>query len=379
MAGNEDAACVIDRPALDHLIEALRAEGYLTVGPRVLDGAIVPGPVSSTAELPEGWHDEQSPGHYRLHHGDDRALFSWAVGPQSAKQWLLPAEEVVWRATLHEDGWSSADTPEGDQPVALVGLRPCEQAAIGVLDRVLDRTKVPDPSYRRRRQAMVLVVVECGTPADTCFCPSMGTGPEAGPGADLVLTELPGEDATRFVARAGTERGADMLAKLGATTATPADRRAAGAVVDRARRSIHRHIDTHDLPAVLRANLEHPRWQEVAGRCLACGNCTMVCPTCFCTDVSDTTDLRGVLTRTRRWASCFDLEHSFLHGGSVRTSTTSRYRQWLTHKLGTWHDQFGVSGCVGCGRCITWCPVGIDLTEEAAALRFGGTGRQAAS
>jgi len=376
VAGDE---CVVDRPALDHLIEALRAEGYLTVGPRVLDGAIVPGPVSSSAELPEGWHDEQSPGHYRLHHGDDRALFSWAVGPQSAKQWLLPAEEVVWRATLHEDGWSSADTPEGDQAVALVGLRPCELAAIGVLDRVLDRTKVPDPSYRRRRRSMVLVVVECGTPADTCFCPSMGTGPEAGPGADLVLTELPGEEATRFVARAGTERGAAMLAKLGATTATTADRRAAGAVVDRARHSIHRHIDTDGLPAVLRANLEHPRWQEVAGRCLACGNCTMVCPTCFCTDVVDTTDLRGVLTRTRRWASCFDLEHSFLHGGSVRTSTTSRYRQWLTHKLGTWHDQFGVSGCVGCGRCITWCPVGIDLTEEAAALRAGGDARQAAS
>ena len=379
MAGNHDAAYVIGRPALDHLIGTLRADGYLTVGPRVSDGAIVPGPVSSSAELPEGWHDEQSPGHYRLHHGDDRALFSWAVGPQSAKQWLLPAEEVVWRASPHQDGWSSADTPEAGQPVALVGLRPCELAAIGVLDRVLDGAKVPDPSYRRRRRAMVLVVVECGTPADTCFCPSMETGPEAGPGADLVLTELPGEDATRFVARAGTERGENMLAKLGATAATGADRRAAGAVVDRARHSIHRYMDTHDLPAVLRANLEHPRWQEVAGRCLACGNCTMVCPTCFCTDVSDTTDLRGVLTRTRRWASCFDLEHSFLHGGTVRTSTASRYRQWLTHKLGTWHDQFGVSGCVGCGRCITWCPVGIDLTEEAAALRSGGDGRQAAS
>ncbi len=94
-----------------------------------------------------------------------------------------------------------------------------------------------------------------------------------------------------------------------------------------------------------------------------------MCPTCFCTDTEDVTDLTGDhAERWRRWDSCFSLDFSFVHGGTIRSSTRSRYRQWLTHKLGTWWAQFGESGCVGCGRCIAWCPVGIDLTEEVAAL-----------
>jgi sulfhydrogenase subunit beta (sulfur reductase) len=108
----------------------------------------------------------------------------------------------------------------------------------------------------------------------------------------------------------------------------------------------------------------------VASRCLGCANCTLACPTCFCASVSDTTDLEGeTAARVRRWDSCFTLDHSYIHGGSVRASLRARYRQWLTHKLASWIDQFGVSGCVGCGRCITWCPVGIDITEEVAAIR----------
>jgi Fe-S-cluster-containing hydrogenase component 2 len=139
--------------------------------------------------------------------------------------------------------------------------------------------------------------------------------------------------------------------------------------------------DPAAVPAGLQAALEHPRWDDVARRCLTCGNCTMVCPTCFCTQVTDTTDLTGDhAERWRRWDSCFTLEYSHVHGGSVRTSTRSRYRQWLTHKLSTWHDQFGTTGCVGCGRCIAWCPVGIDLTEEVRALLAapaGSSGKEA--
>jgi Fe-S oxidoreductase len=98
----------------------------------------------------------------------------------------------------------------------------------------------------------------------------------------------------------------------------------------------------------------------------------MVCPTCFCATVEDATDLTGSATERRRvWDSCFSQEFSYIHGGSVRTSAGARYRQWITHKLATWHEQFGVSGCVGCGRCITWCPVGIDITAEARAVRQG--------
>jgi formate hydrogenlyase subunit 6/NADH:ubiquinone oxidoreductase subunit I len=133
-----------------------------------------------------------------------------------------------------------------------------------------------------------------------------------------------------------------------------------------------RVMDTSDIKELLYRNYEHPRWDNVAGRCLTCANCTNVCPTCFCTTVEDVTDLTGQQAeRRRRWDSCFTMDFSYIHGGSIRASTKSRYRQWMTHKLATWIDQFGTSGCVGCGRCITWCPVGIDITEEVAAIRAG--------
>ena len=127
--------------------------------------------------------------------------------------------------------------------------------------------------------------------------------------------------------------------------------------------------------SALAATMDHPRWEAVAERCLACGNCTAVCPACFCTDVDDVSDLHGGVERHRSWASCFDLAHSYLHGGAVRASIASRYRQWATHKLSSWHDQFATAGCVGCGRCITWCPAGIDLIAEVAKV---GTQRAAA-
>jgi ferredoxin len=152
--------------------------------------------------------------------------------------------------------------------------------------------------------------------------------------------------------------------------ATEEEIAAAERVVDRTRGQMGRTLETNGLKELLQTNANHPRWDEVSERCLTCGNCTNVCPTCFCTTIDDTTDLSGTTAeRVRRWDSCFTLDFSYTHGGSVRSSARSRYRQWMTHKLAHWVDQFGSSGCVGCGRCITWCPVGIDITEEAAAIR----------
>ena len=133
---------------------------------------------------------------------------------------------------------------------------------------------------------------------------------------------------------------------------------------------VPRSLDTENIRDLLFDNLQADRWNEVASRCLSCGNCTMVCPTCFCSSVQEVADLAGdEVTRERHWASCFTLEHSQIHGENPRPTTAAQYRQWLTHKLAGWIDQFGSSGCTGCGRCITWCPVGIDLTEEVAAIR----------
>jgi ferredoxin len=141
----------------------------------------------------------------------------------------------------------------------------------------------------------------------------------------------------------------------------------------RAERDMQRQMYTEDLPRLLYDNLEHPRWDEVATRCLSCTNCTQVCPTCFCVTVEDHSNLKGtVAERTRVWDSCFTLDFSHVYGGNIRPTIRSRYRQWLTHKLASWIDQFGIIGCVGCGRCITWCPVGIDITEEVRAIRGKG-------
>jgi sulfhydrogenase subunit beta (sulfur reductase) len=225
-----------------------------------------------------------------------------------------------------------------------------------------------DPHYRARRAGNFVVAVNCGQAGGTCFCVSMKTGPKASFGFDLALTEL--GDEAGFLVEVGSEAGALVLGEVPHRDARPDEIEAADGVVARTAHGMGRAMDASDVHELLLRNLEHPRWDQVADRCLTCGNCTMVCPTCFCTSVEDESGLDGEsATRTRRWDSCFTMDFSYIHGGSVRRTARSRYRQWLTHKLATWVDQFGSSGCVGCGRCITWCPVGIDLTEEVAAIR----------
>ena len=363
-------AAIVDLAGLDVLMRTLAEHGYETQGPVVRDGAIMPGPVARASDLPAGFHDEQAPGHYRLRDDGDEALFGWAVGPGSWKAELFPPQQELWRTSRRDGEVTFREPgPGAVAPLAIIGARPCELAALSILDRVLEGGAAPDPRYQRRREGMFVVAAECGTPSGTCFCTSMGTGPAATTGYDLALTELLDDDGHRFLVRVGSERGAEILSAAPVAAVTPEDLDRRAQVLAGAEASMGRHLETDGLPSLLSRNLEHPRWDDVAERCLACGNCTLVCPTCFCSDVRDTTDLSGEVTRTRTWASCFDLDHSYVHGGPVRRSTRSRYRQWMTHKLSTWWDQFDTSGCVGCGRCIAWCPVGIDLTEEAAAIR----------
>jgi len=362
---------VIDRNGFDVLIEVLRGRGLRAMGPVVRDGAIVHGEISSTADLPEGWHDHTSPGKYRLTNDEGSELFGWAVGPASWKSEFFVPNETVWRATVADGGVTLSEPEEELVPVAIIGARPCEIAALGILDRVLRDGAVPDDRYAARRDGAFVVAVECGTPSSTCFCTSMGTGPAASSGYDLALTELVGpvDDALTFYVQVGSTAGNAILAQVPHRPADDVVRSGRQAVIDGATERMGRSLDTEGLPGLLARNLEHPRWAEVAERCLSCGNCTLVCPTCFCSDVTDVTEVSGTVERQRRWASCFDLDHSYLHGGAVRPTTSSRYRQWMTHKLSTWWDQFDESGCVGCGRCVAWCPVGIDITEEAAAIR----------
>jgi len=360
---------LVEAATLPQLFDALRERGYTIVGPTVRDGAIVVAELNSAAELPYGVGVDTDAGRYRLRERPDRAAFGHSAGPQSWKTVLHPPRAPLWSADRAPDGTVVVREPVDRHRYALLGVRPCDLAAIGVLDRVLTAGRHTDPVYAGRRDGNLIIAVECTEPGATCFCTSMGTGPHAGPGFDLAMTELVNGDEHRFLVRAGTEAGTEILAALDGRPADDAMiAHASGAVADAATR-MGRTMPTDGLPDLLAASRESPHWDDVASRCLTCGNCTMVCPTCFCTTTEDVTDLTGDhAERWRLWDSCFDLDFSYLHGGSVRTSGQARYRQWISHKLGTWHDQFGSSGCVGCGRCIAWCPTGIDITQEVAAL-----------
>jgi ferredoxin len=363
------ATSVIEPGGLDALVGVLRTRGFTVLGPTRRDGAIVYEELDSAADLPIGWTDVQEAGTYRLERRDDEARFGYAVGPHSWKQFLFPPRVRLWRARRANGGVEVDETPPDEGPYAFFGMRSCELHAMAIQDRVFIGGKYVDGDYAARREDAFVVAVNCFEPGGTCFCVSMGTGPKAEAGYDLALTEiLDGEH--RFLVEVASERGAEVLNALPHRSAETADVDAAELAVSGAAERMGRSVEAGDLRDLLASTLEHPRWDDVAGRCLTCGNCTLVCPTCFCSGVEDVTDLTGTESeRFRNWDTCFSLHHSYIHGGDIRPSGSSRYRQWLTHKFGTWHDQFGSSGCVGCGRCITWCPVGIDVTEELTALR----------
>jgi len=360
---------VLSGEDLAALLRALRELGYTLVGPTLREGAIVYAELTGAEDLPAGWTEVQEAGTYRVERRDDQAVFGYAVGPHSWKQSFFVPRLRLWSARRDGRGFAIESNTDAPPRLALIGARGCDLHAIAMQDRIFLGGARGDADYAARREGVFVVAVNCGQAGGTCFCVSMGTGPRATAGFDLALTELL-DGPHRFVAEVGSEIGGTLLARLGVPAATEADRRAADAVAERTARSMGRTLDTRDIKELLYRNHEHPRWDDVAARCLTCANCTLVCPTCFCATVEDTTDLTGDhAERWRTWDSCFTLDHSYIHGGNVRTSPRARYRQWLTHKLASWIDQFGTSGCVGCGRCVTWCPVGIDITREVAAIR----------
>lgn len=380
-AASGRTAVILELAGFDALLAALAEAGFTLIGPRERDGAITLEPIAGRADLPAGRRDRQGPGHYRLEDRDDGALFGFASPPHAWKRHLHPPEVRLMRARSTGSGFEVTDSAGDHAPprLALIGVKPCDLAAIAAQDQVFGlgrdapESQRPDPTYAGRRRAAFIIALDCGHAAETCFCDSLGSGPAApedGGGADLVLGEIL-DGGHRFLVRATSPTGArllDALPKGTARPAKPADLKAAAAIPEATRAAQKRRLDP-DHREIVGANLESPHWARVGERCLACANCTMVCPTCFCATVEDSTDLAGdIAERWRRWDSCFTMDFSYIHGGSIRIETASRYRQWMSHKLTSWHEQFGRSGCTGCGRCIAWCPVGIDLTEETARL-----------
>jgi ferredoxin len=365
---------ILERASLARLFDALLRKGYTVVGPTVADGTIVYDELSSPDDLPIGWTDVQEGGTYRLERTASRAYFGFNLGPHSWKKYLFPPEQRMWSASRvgarSAAGFDVAPEPQASVKYAFIGVRACELNAIAIQDRVFLHSEFEDEVYRTLRENAFVVAVNCTRASSTCFCVSMDAGPKAGGGFDLALTEVIGEDGHYFTVEEGSEKGADLLREVPTGAADESHRRAAADAVAKAESQMGRTMNTDGIKELLYANYEHPRWENIANRCLSCGNCTLVCPTCFCSTVEDTIDLTGNnAERHRKWDSCFTSDFSYIHGGSIRKSVASKYRQWMTHKLATWQDQFGSLGCVGCGRCITWCPVGIDITEEVLVIR----------
>jgi NAD(P)H-flavin reductase/NAD-dependent dihydropyrimidine dehydrogenase PreA subunit len=367
-----DGARRLPAARLDDLIGALRAEGRRVVGPVIEDGALRTREIERAAELPFGWTATSAPGRVRLEQRsatEPGAARAFDNGPawSGLKSWTFPARVDALAVERDAEG-QVAVRIEAPAPTrtAVIGARACDLAALAVHDRVLVGGPAIDPDYAARRADLLVIAVECATATSTCFCVSMGTGPEVTSGADVVLAEV--DDG--FVARADSPAGERLLAGLALEPAGPESLAAAEHQVARVRSEMGDGLVTDGLHDGLLANLDHPRWEAIAQRCIACANCTLVCPTCFCTGTAIKSDLDGrESSAVRTWDSCFTAGFAQVAGGgSFRPHHADRYRQWLTHKFATWWDQFGSSGCVGCGRCIAWCPVGIDVREELSAI-----------
>jgi sulfhydrogenase subunit beta (sulfur reductase) len=354
------------RADLQILIRLLQDDGFTVVGPKLDQGAIVYGQITQVTDLPVGWTDQQQPGQYRLVPRNDNRMFGYVVGPHSWKQFLFPPSAIVATAQRAGGSWQMSTPDEPPPRYAFLGVRACELAAIAVQDKVFLGGAYVDPIYQQRRASVLLIAVNCTQAASTCFCTSMKTGPRCKAGFDLALTEI----ESGFTLETGSERGQALALRLPLREALAAELGDAQKGRAEAERQITKQMNTDGLHELLMGQLRSPHWDTVAQRCLSCTNCTMVCPTCFCSTVTEVSDLTGDrVDRERHWDSCFNVDISRVNGVPARDSVASRYRQWLTHKLATWQDQFGTSGCVGCGRCITWCPPGIDLTEEVRTLQ----------
>ncbi len=353
-----------DLPALLSLLQ----EEYDVVAPAYSpEGrSIVLERISSPDRVATGYRDRQRPGHYTVRKSGDGTLFGYANGPHSPKSYLHPGRLTLFTGEWGDGGFSLTVPPGPERPYAFFGIRPCDAFGIQVLDRTFLRVANVDARYRARREGAFVAAVNCTEPSEVCFCASMGTGPRAESGYDWRITEM----ADDLLVESGTGRGAAALARLPARAAGSVELAEADRLIREAIPRMGRTLDTRNLPKILRQRLEHPHWDVMKDWCVGCTNCTIVCPTCFCNDVQDHVDLE--LRRVRRdrvWDSCFALQFAETCGGNPREELKHRYRHWCVHKLGYWVEQYGVFGCVGCGRCLTWCPVGIDITQVATVIR----------
>jgi len=277
---------------------------------------------------------------------------------------LLPPKAAVFPQTetlfSFQLGQTEMVQPQLTEEVVLFGVRPCDARAMNLVERLF-RWDVDDPYYLKRRELTVVIGLACRKPGMNCFCPSVGGGPAATEGLDLLMVDL-GE---HYFMEALTDKGKTLLngAKELLTEAGEGVLRQKEQVLLEAAGKIRRSVDTAGIPEGLPELWEHPLWQKTAATCLGCGTCTYLCPTCHCFDIQD--EVEGFAgRRCRMWDSCMFEEYT-LHtsGHNPRPTRRERTRNRVNHKYSYFVGKFDVIACVGCGRCINHCPVNIDLIE----------------
>ena len=362
-----DTTLAIKKEDLTTLISLLQKKGYKTIGPTIKENALVLTDVNKLEDFPIGYSTVQEKGSFRLKQNLNKQYFGFTTGHDSWKQFLFPPQCVLFDSSKDNGHWKETLEMEDDQKQAFIGVRPCDLAAITIQDNVFIRDDFTDPIYKAKRQNLLIISVSCSDPAPTCFCSSMGTGPKAETGFDLNLIELD----NLFLVEVGSDAGLSLMREIPWELASAYHLQTSNQINLDSQNSIQRKMeDLKNLPEMLINNLGSPMWEQISENCLNCGSCTQVCPTCFCWDMVDNTNLPGNKTeRVRIWDSCFNPTYSAQAGGNIRATTMPRYRQWLTHKFSTWINQFGSLGCTGCGRCIVWCPAKIDITENISKLQ----------
>ncbi len=300
-----------------------------------------------------------------------RRLERWSQARLDYHRTLLPLKKYFFppRETLfqYREGQGYVPHLEGlDRRIVLLGVHSCDIYALNILDRVFGEP-YPDPYYRTRRQNTIIIGLDC-LPDEHCFCSSMRAD-FVDRGFDLFLYDI----GDAYFTVVGTARGDDIVLATGPLflPVTAADTDQYKRRSSAKRRAFRREVEIRDLPEIFFIEYESRLWEELGERCLACGACSMVCPTCHCFDVRDEVALGSREgPRVRQWDSCLFVSHALVAGGhNFRQSRASRIKLRYYHKQSGFVAEYGRPSCVGCGRCVLACPAGIDVTQVIHQLR----------
>jgi ferredoxin len=283
----------------------------------------------------------------------------------SAKKHCLPYREETSSFTFSGDDWQKEVDFGAHHPLVLFGLHPCDINGLNKLDKVLMESIYPNPFYGAKRQNMFIIGHSC-TPQPACFCQSMGTDTVLS-GCDLFLTPL-GDD---YFAEIHSPRAYNLLEQL--TIREPGDKDHARfrESIKRRNQSFTSHVETSDLAKILDMEFASPVWQKWGEKCLSCGTCAQVCPTCYCYGIDETVDMDlSRAAKNKQLYSCNLIDFSEVAGGhNFRPESHTRLKYRFYHKHRGFVEAFEEPLCTGCGRCGTNCLAGITVPDVIASVR----------